>query len=205
MDSTSRGQTFELTNDGDGAMRLDGASIIGSDADQYRLAGDDCTDVVLASGERCAVQVKFAPDSRGDATARLRISGDGGSFSSSLAGVGVAKTNVGVRFKWRKMLRPQGAHLIAGKAACHLASGCKLRASATLLTTVQHGKAVRHVAVALPKLRMTIRGGATRALRLQLTKLARTAARSGGHLKLDLDWNADGHRGHTSSKRQLAA
>ncbi len=67
VDSTSRSQTFEVSNDGDGDMRLNGASIVGSDADQYRLSADDCTDVVLASGERCAVQVKFAPDSRGDA------------------------------------------------------------------------------------------------------------------------------------------
>ena len=186
-------------------MRLNGASIVGPDADQYRLSGDDCTDVVLASGERCAVQVKFAPDSRGEATARLRITGDGGSFSSSLAGTGVAKANVGVRFQWRKALRPQGGHLVAGKAACHLASGCKLRASATLLTVVHHGTAVRHLAVRLPRIRMTIGGGATRALSLRLTKAARTAARSGGHLRLDLDWTADGHRGHTSSKRQLAA
>jgi hypothetical protein len=205
VDSTSRGQTFELSNDGDGSMRLNGASLVGSDADQYRLAGDDCTDVVLASGERCAVQVKFAPDLRGQATGRLRISGDGGSFSSSLAGTGVAKANVGVRLQWRKALRPQGAHLVAGKAACHLASGCKLKASAILLTKVHRGTAVRHLAVKLPTIRMTIGGGATRALRLRLTKAARTAARGGGHVRLDIDWSADGHRGHTSSKRQLAA
>ncbi len=205
VDSTSKGQTFEVSNDGDGAMRLSGASIVGTDADQYRLAGDDCTDVTLASGERCAVQVRFAPDSRGQATARLRITGDGGSLNSSLAGAGVEKANVGVRFQWRKALRPQGASLIAGKAACRLASGCKLRASAVLLTVAHHGKAVRHVAVALPKIRMTIDGGASRALRLRLTKAARRAARSGGHLKLDLDWSADGHKGHTSAKRQLSA
>ncbi len=150
VDTTSRGQTFEVSNDGDGSMRLNGASIVGPDADQYRLSGDDCTDVVLASGERCAVQVKFAPDSRGDATARLRITGDGGSLSSSLAGTGVAKANVGVRFQWRKALRPQGGRLVAGKAACHLASGCKLRARATLLTVVHRGTAVRHLAVGSP-------------------------------------------------------
>ena len=161
-------------------MRLNGASIVGSDADQYRLAGDDCTDVTLASGEHCAVQVKFAPDSRGQATGRLRISGDGGSFSSSLAGTGVAKANVGVRFQWRKALRPQGARLVAGKAACHLASGCKLKASAILLTKVHRGTAVRHLAVKLPRIRMTIGGGTTRALSLRLTKAARAAAQERG-------------------------
>lgn len=205
VDGTSRGQTFELSNDGDGAMRLNGASVVGPDADQFRLSGDDCTDVVLAAGERCAVQVKFAPDSRGSRSARLRIAADGGSLSASLAGTGVAKTNVGVRFQWRKALRPHGARLVAGKAACHLASGCKLRARATLLTKVHRGTGVRNLAVRLPRIRMTIGGGVTRAISLRLTRAARAAARSGGHLRLDLDWSADGHRGHTSSKRQLAA
>ncbi len=203
--STSKGKTFELTNDGDGAMRLSGASIVGPDADQYRLSGDDCTDVVLAPAERCSVQVKFAPDSQGETTARLRITGDGGPINASLAGTAAAKANLGVSFKWRKALRPQGARLIAGKAACHLASGCTLRASATLLTRAHRGTVVRQLAVGLPKIRMTIGGGVTRALSLRLTKAARAAARSGGHLRLDIDWNADGHRGHTSSKRQLAA
>ena len=117
----------------------------------------------------------------------------------------MSKANVGVRFQWRKALRPQGGHLVAGKAACRLASRCKLSASATLLTKVHRGTVVRHLAVRLPKIRMTIAGGMTRALRLRLTKAARTAAQSGGHLRLDLHWSGDGHRGHTSSKRQLAS
>ena len=203
VDSTSKGQTFAVRNDSDTALRLSGASIVGPDADQYRLSGDDCTDVVLAAGERCDVQVKFAPDSRGEAAARLRITGDGGSLSASLAGTGVSKANVGVRFQWRKALRPQGGHLVAGKAACRLASGCKLSASATLLTKVQRGTVVRHLAVRLPRIRMTIGGGVTRALSLRLTKAARIAAQSGGHLRLDLDWSADGHRGHTAEATSL--
>ena len=205
VDSTSKGQTFAVMNDADTALRLSGASVVGPDADQYRLSGDDCTDVVLAAGQRCDVQVKFAPDAQGDATARLRISGDGGSLSASLAGTGVSKANLGVSFQWRKALRPQGGHLVAGKAKCHLASGCKLSASATLLTKIHRGTVVRHLTVKLPRIRMTIADGMTRALRLRLTKAARIAAESGGHLRLDLDWSADGHRGHTSSKRQLAA
>ncbi len=204
VDNTGRAQTFELTNDGDAAMRLSGASVVGSDPDQFRLAADDCTDVILPVGGSCAVQVRFAPDSRGHKSARLRVTGDGGAVSASLAGAGVAKANVGIRFQWRKALRPSGGHLVAGKAACHLASGCSLRARATLLTRVHRGTVVRHVAVMLPKTRMTIGGGGARSLRLRLTKAARTAARSGGHLRLELDWSADGHRGHTRSKRQLA-
>ena len=39
------GQTFDLSNDGDTPMRLSGASIVGADADQFRLSADDCTDV----------------------------------------------------------------------------------------------------------------------------------------------------------------
>ncbi len=203
--TTSKGQAFALRNVGDTAMSLSGASIVGPDADQYRLSSDDCTDVVLPAGGSCAVRVKFAPDSRGDATAHLRINGDGGPLTASLSGTGLSKANAGVRFKWRKALRPRGAHLVAGKAACNLDSECTVTARATLLADVQQGTAVRHLSHGLPRIRMTIPAGVTRAVRLRLTGAARRDAQNGGRLRLDLDWNADGHRGHTSSKRPLSA
>ena len=90
--SSSAGQRFELSNDGATPMRLSGASIVGADADQFRLSADDCTDVTLPAGGRCAVQVKFAPDAKGARSARLRITGDDGSHTASLSGVGAERS-----------------------------------------------------------------------------------------------------------------
>ena len=62
---TSRAQAFDLTNDGHTPLKMSGASIVGDDADQFRLAGDECTDVTLPAGASCQVHVRFAPDARG--------------------------------------------------------------------------------------------------------------------------------------------
>ncbi len=196
LDTSSREQTFALSNDGANSLPLSGASVVGADADQFRLSADACTDVTLPAGGQCEVQVRFAPDSRGAKSARLRITGDAGPKFALLAGTAVAKRTVGVRFRWRDALRPHGARLIAGNAACQLASRCRLRARALVLGDVP---------VKLPTIRMALGGGATRPLRLRLTEAARAAARSGGRLQLELDWIADGHHGRTRSHRGLAA
>jgi urease beta subunit len=196
----SRAQSFALTNDGDTPVDLTGASIIGANADQYRLAGDGCTDVTLQAGESCAVKVKFAPDAKGPRSARLRIVGEGGSFTAELSGVGVKAP--GVSFRWRDGLRPHGKGLVAGLAACESSSSCRLTARAVLSGMVKRGAAVRYSKMKLPAVRITIGAGKTRSLRLRLPGAARQAA-EGGHLRLVLDWSASGHRGHSSSERQL--
>ncbi len=205
VDTTSPVQTFAVSNQGDTPMRLSGASIVGADADQFRLSADDCTDVALAAAGQCEVQVRFAPDAKGPKSARLRITGDGGSHIASLTGTAVPKGSVGLRFRWRDALRLHGTRLVAGKAACHVASRCRLTARALVLGNVRRGNRVRHLAVSLPTIRMTLGAGATRALRLRLTGAARAAARSAGRLQLELAWSADGHHGRTRSNRGLSA
>ncbi len=44
----------------------------------------------LAPGSECLVRVRFAPDSAGAKTATLRVRGDAGTFTASLAGNGTA-------------------------------------------------------------------------------------------------------------------
>jgi hypothetical protein len=198
--TSSRGQVFALTNNGDTSLQLSGASIVGANEDQFRLAGDDCTDVTLQPGAGCAVRVKFAPDARGARSATLRITGDGGSLTAALSGAGVR--GPGVTFRWRDGLRPQGKGLVAGLAACQSSSSCRLTARAVLSGMVKRGAAARYSTLKLPAVRVTIGAGKTRSLRLRLPGAARQAAK-GGHLRLKLDWSADGHRGHSSSARRL--
>jgi HYDIN/CFA65/VesB-like, Ig-like domain len=201
--SSSAGQRFELSNDGASPMRLSGASIIGPDADQFRLSADDCTDVTLPTGGRCAVQVRFAPDAKGTRSARLRITGDDGSQTASLSGVGA--NSPGVSFRWREALRPHGKALVAGLAACKSSSSCRLRARGVLSGVAKRGAAVRHMKVKLPAVQLTIGAGKTRSLRVRLPGLARLAAKGGGRLQLKLDWSADGQHGHSRSDRGLSA
>jgi hypothetical protein len=88
----SRGapQAFVLSNPGGGSVEIGAASIVGTNADQFSLAGEECVDAVLAAGQECTVSVRFAPDSAGAKSARLRIAIGGAPISAALAGTGVA-------------------------------------------------------------------------------------------------------------------
>src|SRR5262249_47783832 len=116
--ATSKAQSFELTNNGDIPLQVNGASIVGDDADQFRLAGDGCTDATLATGQSCQVFVRFAPDARGARSARLRLLGDGGPLTASLTGAGAAKGKALVSFRWSRTLSTDRGGLMAGDASC---------------------------------------------------------------------------------------
>jgi hypothetical protein len=83
----SAAQSFVFTNDGQGALAIDRVEIAGADLDQFALAGDECAGATLASGDECLVRVRFAPDSAGAKTAKLRVRGDA-TLSSALSGQG---------------------------------------------------------------------------------------------------------------------
>ncbi len=82
----SAAHDFVVRNDGTTALDLGTVAIVGADPDQFALAGDECTGETLAPGAECLVRVRFAPDSAGAKSARLRVGGVGGAFVSSLAG-----------------------------------------------------------------------------------------------------------------------
>jgi hypothetical protein len=84
----SRLRSFLVRSDGGTPLALGAASLIGANPDQFSLAGDECTDVVLGPGAGCQVRIRFAPSSRGRKAAKLRIASDGGAFTSALAGTG---------------------------------------------------------------------------------------------------------------------
>jgi HYDIN/CFA65/VesB family protein len=196
---TGQAQPFELRNDGDVPLRVGGASIVGDDTDQFRLAGDECTDVTLAAGASCQVRVRFAPEARGARSARLRLLADGGSVAASLTGTGLAKDKALVSFHWRDTLRPNRGGIVAGYAACNSDTSCKVHARATL----RAGAAARHGSVRLPSVRLRLGAGEARSLRLRLPGGARTAGAGGERLKLLLDWSSGGHRGHFRGGRRL--
>jgi hypothetical protein len=79
---------FAVRNGGDTAVDLSSVAVVGTDLDQFALAGDDCTGAVLGAGQECLVRVRFAPDSAGAKAATLRIGSDAGPFTASLSGQG---------------------------------------------------------------------------------------------------------------------
>ena len=86
--SKSAGHDFAVRNDGATPLDLGAVAIVGADLDQFTLAGDECSGETLAPGAECLVRVRFAPDSAGAKTARLRVGSGGGAFVSVLAGTG---------------------------------------------------------------------------------------------------------------------
>jgi len=82
----SAAHAFAVRNDGSTPLDLSGVSIVGVDLDQFALAGDECTGATLAPGAECLVRVRFAPDSAGAKTAKLRVGSVGGALVATLAG-----------------------------------------------------------------------------------------------------------------------
>lgn len=87
----SSGHYFTVRNDGTTQLELGGATIVGSDLDQFILAGDTCSGAVLGAGEECLLAVRFGPDGIGFKAATLRVSAGARAFSASLTGLGVAR------------------------------------------------------------------------------------------------------------------
>ncbi|HEV7614616.1 MAG TPA: choice-of-anchor D domain-containing protein [Solirubrobacterales bacterium] len=77
---------FAVRNEGSTALDLSAVAIVGADLDQFAVAGEECSGATLAPGAECLVRVRFAPDSAGAKSARLRIVGPAGAFAAELSG-----------------------------------------------------------------------------------------------------------------------
>lgn len=132
--SKSAGRSFGVRNDGTTAVTIGTAAIVGSNLDQFLLAGDECTGVTLGPGQECLVRIRFAPETVGAKTATLRVSSDAGALTASLSGTGVApeksggagdSSAAGQNSRFRR-----GATLSAAKARCLAPGRCgKARAA----------------------------------------------------------------------------
>jgi hypothetical protein len=78
--TVSAAQAATLANDGDAALRVSKAEVIGTDPDDFLISGDSCTGTpVRGGGGTCTVRVRFAPTAAGARSATLRLRGDQGS------------------------------------------------------------------------------------------------------------------------------
>jgi hypothetical protein len=89
--TASRSQTITVTNDGDAPLDVAGLSLIGPDADEFKVSGDGCTGERIAVGDTCEIGVRFAPIAKGQATATLLVtSNDPASPTTvALSGTGI--------------------------------------------------------------------------------------------------------------------
>jgi hypothetical protein len=95
---------FVVRNEGATPLALGASSLIGVDPDQFAVAGDECTDAVLAPGDECRVRVRFAPHSRGAKSARLRVAAEGGAFTAGLSGTARPKLRQHQRTKFGRRM-----------------------------------------------------------------------------------------------------
>lgn len=110
----SKARWFVVRNEAAAPIVVNGVALVGADPDQFLLAGDECTGEVLAAGQECRARVRFAPDSRGLKTARLRVAGTAGTLTALLRGRGkAARPAAGERRKKRFRFRHNRA--IGGK------------------------------------------------------------------------------------------
>ena len=85
---TSEPTTFTLTNSGDVASGAPTVVLGGIDADQFTIVSNGCTAAIPADGT-CTIDVAFAPNDIGSASASLDVSATpGGTDTSPLTGTG---------------------------------------------------------------------------------------------------------------------
>lgn len=84
--SRSVPHAFAVRNYGGAPLLLARVAVVGSDLDQFELAGEECTGTSLDPGEECLAWVRFAPDRAGNKAATLRVAGSGSVLTAGLAG-----------------------------------------------------------------------------------------------------------------------
>jgi hypothetical protein len=71
--SVSPSQTVFVSNSGAASLSVRQISLVGADADQFKISGDGCSGTNLPAGASCTLGVRFAPTASGPLTSQLRI------------------------------------------------------------------------------------------------------------------------------------
>ena len=82
---------FKLTSTGTGDLGIESVDLTGPDRDQFTLVRNGCTQIAMASGDSCSIEVAFAPASTGAKSASLIVQTDaaGANTTVELTGAGV--------------------------------------------------------------------------------------------------------------------
>lgn len=74
--SASPAQALTVSNSGEGTLSIASVGLTGVNPGDFNITGDTCSGAALASGDTCAIAVRFAPTVAGDLTARVTITDD---------------------------------------------------------------------------------------------------------------------------------
>ncbi|MBN8868989.1 MAG: choice-of-anchor D domain-containing protein [Solirubrobacterales bacterium] len=93
LDQASAPVSFALKSTGTGDLGIESVGLDGSDRDQFNLVRNGCTQVAMASGDSCSIEVVFAPTSAGPKSASLTVQTDaeGADTAVELTGMGISE------------------------------------------------------------------------------------------------------------------
>jgi hypothetical protein len=92
LGTTSTPRTITVTNNGDDGQLLDAASLAGANPADFAIAGDECSNAFLFTGDSCQIDVTFAPQALGARAGTLEITSGSNTLSVALAGTGTDLT-----------------------------------------------------------------------------------------------------------------
>jgi hypothetical protein len=69
----SASQTLNISNEGLLNLKIGALALVGSDASQFRISADLCSNGTLSAGQGCTVQIQFSPTMPGPKSAKILI------------------------------------------------------------------------------------------------------------------------------------
>nr|WP_246852207.1 kelch repeat-containing protein [Patulibacter sp. SYSU D01012] len=78
-----------VRNTGAVPLRVDGATVVGADADDFSLVDDDCRGRAVPAGATCTVAVRFRPTALGERTAAIALDDNTDADAIALSGTGL--------------------------------------------------------------------------------------------------------------------
>jgi hypothetical protein len=192
-------QTFELRNESAEAQAIDSATLTGSDAGDFQVRSDSCSEAVLDPGASCAVAIRFAPESSGPKFATLRLRGPGGATAAGLSGAGtpVAATSAGrgrVQLSLRSHASPTAGKMTIGRATCKSTEPCTLRVGGLVSGRIATGARLRPGIRGVAPYQLTLAPGTSAAITTALPIELRDHP-DGTRLSVAVQWQTGAERG----------
>jgi hypothetical protein len=90
-------ETITVGNASNETQQIEGVTFAGANAGDFQIIASSCTSTTLASGQSCAVRVKFAPVAKGTRTAEVQVTAKNAEAASATvqATVGSGGTSTG--------------------------------------------------------------------------------------------------------------
>jgi hypothetical protein len=193
-------QTFELRNESAEPQAIDSASLTGSDAGDFQVRSDSCSDALLDPGGSCTVAIRFAPESSGLKFATLRLRGPAGATAAGLSGAGAptaataAAGHDRVQLSLRSHASPTAGKMTIGRASCKSTQPCTLRVGGLVSGRIATGAGLRPGIRGVAPYQLTLAPGTSAAITTALPIELRGHP-DGTRLSVAVQWQTGSERG----------